>query len=224
MNTPNDTRAYWVATLERIAAPVLDALADGRLKATMPVEEKPGANRAPATHLEALGRTLMGVAPWLELAPDGTPEGKKRASLAERARASYFPGRSGDLIVALKPRVTPIPDPTKGYVATHGSFWDYDRRVPILFWWKSAQQFEQPLGVETVDIMPTLASFVGLTIPPGEVDGRCLDLDPGTGSALLQALVGGVALVAAVVAHRWHQLRSWFAGRRTSADTHSREQ
>jgi hypothetical protein len=49
-------------------------------------------------------------------------------------------------------------------------------------------------------------------------------LDPGTGSALLQALVGGVALVAAVVAHRWHQLRSWFAGRRTSADTHSREQ
>jgi hypothetical protein len=49
-------------------------------------------------------------------------------------------------------------------------------------------------------------------------------LDPGTGSALLQALVGGIALVAAVVTHRWHQLRSWFAGRRTSADTRSPEQ
>jgi hypothetical protein len=49
-------------------------------------------------------------------------------------------------------------------------------------------------------------------------------LDPGTGSALLQALVGGIALVAAVVTHRWHQLRGWFTGRRSSADTPSREQ
>lgn len=100
-------------------------------------------------------------------------------SLKERARASYYPGRSGDLIVALKERVTPIADPTKGYVATHGSFWDYDRRVPILFWWKGVAPFEQPLGVETVDILPTLATLVGLPVPAGEIDGKCLDLDAG---------------------------------------------
>ncbi|MFD1612944.1 alkaline phosphatase family protein [Sphingomonas tabacisoli] len=103
-------------------------------------------------------------------------------TLAERARASYLPARSGDLIVALKERVTPIPDPTKGYVATHGSFWNYDRRVPILFWWKGVQNFEQPLGVETVDIMPTLASLIGLPVPPNEIDGRCLDLDASEAS------------------------------------------
>jgi hypothetical protein len=102
-------------------------------------------------------------------------------SFAERARASYLPGRSGDLIVALKERVTPIADPTRGSVATHGSFWNYDRRVPILFWWKGVQNFEQPLGVETVDILPTLASLIGLAVPPGEIDGRCLDLDAGEG-------------------------------------------
>ena len=100
-------------------------------------------------------------------------------SLKERARASYYPGRSGDLIVALKERVTPIADPTKGYVATHGSFWDYDRRVPILFWWKGVVPFEQPLGVETVDIMPSLAALVGLAVPAGEIDGKCLDLHAG---------------------------------------------
>jgi len=103
-------------------------------------------------------------------------------SLAERARASYFPGRSGDLVVALKPRVTPIPDPRFGYVATHGSFWDYDRRVPILFWWPGIAPFEQPLGVETVDIMPSLAALIGLPVPAGEIDGRCLDLDAGPGT------------------------------------------
>lgn len=108
--------------------------------------------------------------------PEGPPE---TWSLAARARASYFPGRSGDLIVALKPRVTPIADPRGGYVATHGSFWDYDRRVPILFWWPGVQPFEQPLGVETVDIMPTLAALLRLPVDRAEIDGRCLDLDAG---------------------------------------------
>jgi predicted AlkP superfamily pyrophosphatase or phosphodiesterase len=106
--------------------------------------------------------------------PSGPPE---NYSLIERARASFDATRSGDLLVALKPRVTPIPNPGFGYVATHGSIWDYDRRVPILFWWPGATGFEQPLGVETVDIMPTLASLIGLPLATGSIDGRCLDLD-----------------------------------------------
>ena len=100
-------------------------------------------------------------------------------SLIERARASYHPQRSGAFVVALKPRITPIADATKGYVATHGSFWDYDRRVPILFWRRGIAGYEQPLGIETVDIAPTLAALIGLKLAPGEVDGRCLDLISG---------------------------------------------
>jgi predicted AlkP superfamily pyrophosphatase or phosphodiesterase len=100
-------------------------------------------------------------------------------TLLERARASFDPTRSGDLLVLLKPRVTPIEKPGPGYVETHGSPWDYDRRVPLLFWRKDRPGFEQPLSVETVDIAPTLAALIGL--PLTGVDGRCLDLDPGTG-------------------------------------------
>lgn len=100
-------------------------------------------------------------------------------SLAERARASFDPERSGDLIVLLKQHVLPIPDPTKGYVATHGSPWIYDRRVPILFYRPGITGFEQPLSTETVDIMPTLAALIGLDVPTEEIDGRCLDLDAG---------------------------------------------
>ena len=108
-------------------------------------------------------------------APSGSPD---EWSLADRFRASFDPERSGDLLVALKPHVTPIADPSD-YVATHGSPWNYDRRVPILFYRPGIIGFEQPLPVETVDILPTLAALVSLPIPPAEIDGRCIDLDAG---------------------------------------------
>lgn len=113
--------------------------------------------------------------------PSGPPEDWPPI---EMAKASFDPDRSGDLVVLLKPRVTPISDASHGYVASHGSPWDYDRRVPLLFWRKGLPHFEQPQGVETVDIMPTLAAQIGLKLPPdgpnAGYDGRCLDLDAGT--------------------------------------------
>jgi len=113
--------------------------------------------------------------------PAGPPE---TWSLLQRARASFDAERSGDISIFLKPRITPIPPATTpaGTIATHGSIWDYDRRVPILFWRKGMTGFEQPLSVETVDIMPSLAALVGFALAPGEVDGRCLDLDGGPGT------------------------------------------
>ncbi len=137
----------------------------------------------------ARAKALFGAAPQVAAvlsaeevaaapAPTTPPE---TWSLAQRARASYNPLHSGDLILMLKPRVTPIPAAAAalGYVATHGSPWDYDRRVPILFWRKGMTGFEQPNGIETVDIAPTLAAMIGLKIAPGEMDGRCLDLVAG---------------------------------------------
>lgn len=97
----------------------------------------------------------------------------------ERVRASYDPARSGDLYVVLRPRITPIPEPDVGYVATHGSAWDYDRRVPILFWRKGMAGFEQPNPVKVVDVAPTLSALIGLSAEAGAFDGRCLDLWSG---------------------------------------------
>jgi hypothetical protein len=87
-------RPYWISTLERIVRPVLSACAAGRLKALMPVEARPGhqADRAAVTHLEALGRTLTGISPWLELGPDASTEGKLRSELAALARQSITNG------------------------------------------------------------------------------------------------------------------------------------
>lgn len=77
-------RAAWVERLTRICAPVLEHLAAGRLRQSMPVEG--AADRAAVTHLEAIGRTLAGAAPWLELPADTTTEGPARARLQRLAR------------------------------------------------------------------------------------------------------------------------------------------
>jgi arylsulfatase A-like enzyme len=112
--------------------------------------------------------------------PGGSPQ---EWSLRDRARASFDAARSGDVVVLLDREVTPIPEPMPGmYVATHGSAFDYDRRVPILFWRKGMAGFEQPAPVETVDIAPTLAALMRLRLPEGTFDGRCLDLDAGSGN------------------------------------------
>ncbi|PJG47456.1 alkaline phosphatase [Sphingobium sp. LB126] len=113
--------------------------------------------------------------------PSGPPESW---SLIQEARASFDPQRSGDLLLLLKPRVMSIPESAvMGNVATHGSPWDTDRRVPILFWRKGLTHFEQPLGIETVDIMPTLAALIKLPVPKDQIDGRCLDLIAGDGDS-----------------------------------------
>lgn len=109
--------------------------------------------------------------------PSGPPEGW---TLIQKARASFDPARSGDLVGLLKPRVTAIADTSHTYLATHGSPWDYDRRVPILFWRKGMVGFEHTGSIETVDIAPTLAAQIGLAMP--KLDGKCLDLAAGRGA------------------------------------------
>ena len=105
--------------------------------------------------------------------PGGTPD---KWSIVQRVRASFDPARSGDLYVVLKEYVSPIAVPSSGFVATHASPWDYDRRVPILFWRKDMKSAVSEQAIETVDIMPTLARMIGLGIQPGSVDGKCVSV------------------------------------------------
>jgi len=83
---PEAVRAEWCRWLTRLADPVLGALARRELRSTMPVEAANPKERAEYSHLEALGRTLAGIAPWLELPGDDTPEGRDRARFAVLAR------------------------------------------------------------------------------------------------------------------------------------------
>jgi len=83
-------RQYWLRTLERLADPVLRNLAAGTLKRNMPVESITGdvADRQKYTHLEALGRLLAGIAPWLEASLDPGPERELQQHYAIVARGA----------------------------------------------------------------------------------------------------------------------------------------
>ncbi|QHT66723.1 DUF2264 domain-containing protein [Rhodocytophaga rosea] len=83
-------REYWLSVLTKLANPVLESLSKGQLKAKMPVEAKPGQeqSRREVTYLEAFGRLLVGMAPWLELGPDDSKEGKLRQQYISLAQQS----------------------------------------------------------------------------------------------------------------------------------------
>ena len=85
-STGEADRAYWIGTLRRLADPVLNNLANGTLKTRMPVEQAAGADRRSVSHLEAIGRLVAGIAPWLALAADDTAEGRLRRDYGRLTR------------------------------------------------------------------------------------------------------------------------------------------
>lgn len=71
-------RLFWIETLTKLADPILTNLSNNTLKQNMPYESL-GADRQSVSYLETFGRLLCGIAPWLELGVDNTPEGQLRA-------------------------------------------------------------------------------------------------------------------------------------------------
>jgi predicted AlkP superfamily pyrophosphatase or phosphodiesterase len=87
--------------------------------------------------------------------------------LARAAAFSYFPGRSGDLIL--------IPKPGWEFSATgamHGTATDDDQHVPILLMGYGVKPGEYEQAVTPADVAPTLAAICGVTLQ--QTEGRAL--------------------------------------------------
>ena len=87
--------------------------------------------------------------------------------LLRAAALSYVPGRSGDLILALKP----------GWMfsaggTTHGSANADDQRVPILFMGHGVTPGIYQQAASPADVAPTLAALSGISLP--KVEGHPL--------------------------------------------------
>jgi predicted AlkP superfamily pyrophosphatase or phosphodiesterase len=94
---------------------------------------------------------------------------------ARAALLSYYPGRSGDLIVIPKPYwfiVTADGSPQPGSATTHGTMYGYDQHVPIILYGRGIKPGEYTRPVTPADIAPTLAFLCGITL--GSPDGRPL--------------------------------------------------
>jgi hypothetical protein len=86
--TSTPDRTYWINVLTRLANPILTNLAEQRLKERMPIEAAQGlmADRREYTHLEAVGRLLAGIAPWLDVDSVSGEEGQLREKYSVLAR------------------------------------------------------------------------------------------------------------------------------------------
>jgi predicted AlkP superfamily pyrophosphatase or phosphodiesterase len=99
-------------------------------------------------------------------------EVKEGAGLeAKLLRNSYVDGKSGDLLLQINPTCM-----IRGSGTSHGSIYDYDRNIPLVFFGNGIQAGESEVEAHSVDIGPTLAAFLGIENPQG-LDGKALRLD-----------------------------------------------
>lgn len=80
-------RKYWVEQLSRMATPILDNISKQTWRKNMPMVVSPTFDsRDPGVgYLEAFGRLLAGMAPWLALPDDTSEEGILRKKFREQA-------------------------------------------------------------------------------------------------------------------------------------------
>ena len=86
MKQAESARAEWLRAMHKIAFPVLSAAAENRLHDTLPLDRKE--KQRGVAYLEAVGRTMIGIAPWLELSlPRSTSEEERALQKQYRAFA-----------------------------------------------------------------------------------------------------------------------------------------
>jgi phosphopentomutase len=76
---------------------------------------------------------------------------------------SYVDGRSGDIVITLRPGWISSAD-----AATHGTATDDDQRVPIIFAGAGIKPGRYDQSVTPADIAPTLAKLCGVALPHAE--------------------------------------------------------
>ncbi len=77
----------------------------------------------------------------------------------------YMPQRSGDVCFVLRPGHIDPQTWARGHGTEHGSPWNYDTHVPIIFYGQGIQPGEVLRRTSITDIAPTIAMLVGMTMP-----------------------------------------------------------
>ncbi|MCL4522463.1 MAG: alkaline phosphatase family protein [Acidobacteria bacterium] len=100
----------------------------------------------------------------------GSDDPMKRA-----AALSFYPGRSGDMVIVPKPYWFFVSNPNSlsaGSATTHGTSHGYDQRVPVILMGPGIRSGEYLAPATPADIAPTLALLCGITL--ARADGRVL--------------------------------------------------
>src|SRR5687767_12491794 len=89
-----------------------------------------------------------------------------RDPMVRSAALSYFNGRSGDLMVV--PKEYWFMSPRAVMATTHGSPYEYDTHVPVIFFGGAVKAGRSKPSVTPADIAPTLADLAAVKLPMAE--------------------------------------------------------
>jgi len=83
-------RMYWVQLLDKIALPILSNMSKGELRKNMPMDYSPAWDNRnkEVAYMEAIGRLIVGIAPFVALPDDDTEEGQIRKKMRDQIHAS----------------------------------------------------------------------------------------------------------------------------------------
>jgi predicted AlkP superfamily pyrophosphatase or phosphodiesterase len=84
--------------------------------------------------------------------------------LARMAANSFYPKRSGDVLLVLTPYAVPVTGMTS---TSHGTPWNYDAQVPLVLWGSGFKPGFYHNPCQPIDLAATLAAALGLTQPSG---------------------------------------------------------
>lgn len=83
--------------------------------------------------------------------------------------ANFHPDRSGDIYIVFEPHWFVADFDGLTVSGAHGSPWTYDSFVPVIFAGPEIAQKRVFRRIETVDVAPTIAAFLGAKPPSGSV-------------------------------------------------------
>lgn len=91
---PSNDREYWVQLLDKIAHPILSNMSKGELQKNMKVEYSPTWDKRDSrvVYMEAFGRLIAGLAPFVSLSDDDSTESKIRSRMRLQIQLSLDHG------------------------------------------------------------------------------------------------------------------------------------
>jgi predicted AlkP superfamily pyrophosphatase or phosphodiesterase len=140
----------------------------------------PGVPEQMAEHVEALGivKKALAAVPGIDrvFGESELLRVNDRDPIQRAAALSHYRGRSGNIILI----------PKRGWIAssagtTHGTLWDYDQRVPIIFFGAGVRSGRVDAAATPADIAPTLARLTGVAL--SGTDGTALPVTAGATSS-----------------------------------------
>lgn len=120
----------------------------------------------------AIARTLM-QHPLIPCAMSATrlQEAGSLTGYAGAMAKGYMPQRCGDVTFAMQPDHLREWSGSTDQGSDHGTAWNYDTQVPVIFFGKGVKRGEVLEHTSITDIVPTVSAIIGMALP-NAADGR----------------------------------------------------